>query len=127
MYVFAKCISLFISGHSVSYHSYTNDTFQYPSRSRQQQLHYQTASTENFDDYNSNGNEKEVVNNALNRGPYFDISASRNVTALLGKTAYLNCRIRNLGNKTVSTNIFHEKYIYYMVRACAFIENDVEL
>lgn len=34
--------------------------------------------------------------------PYFDRSASRNVTALLGKTAYLNCRVYNLGNKTVS-------------------------
>jgi hypothetical protein len=36
------------------------------------------------------------------RGPYFEPSASRNVTALVGKTAYLNCRVRNLGNKTVS-------------------------
>lgn len=35
-------------------------------------------------------------------GPYFDYSASKNVSALLGKTAYLNCRVRNLGNKTVS-------------------------
>ncbi|XP_037039596.1 zwei Ig domain protein zig-8-like isoform X2 [Bradysia coprophila] len=33
-------------------------------------------------------------------GPYFDKSASKNVTALLGKTAYLNCRVKNLGNKT---------------------------
>ncbi|RZF37046.1 hypothetical protein LSTR_LSTR012389 [Laodelphax striatellus] len=35
------------------------------------------------------------------RGPYFDTSASKNVTALVGKTAYLNCRVRNLGNRTV--------------------------
>ena len=61
-------------------------------------------------------------------GPYFDVAASKNVrinnnktpifisfsfynhfsllfpqiTALLGKTAYLNCRVKNLGNKTVS-------------------------
>lgn len=35
-------------------------------------------------------------------GPYFDLMASKNVTALLGKTAYLNCRVKNLGNKTVS-------------------------
>ncbi|CAG9791794.1 unnamed protein product [Diatraea saccharalis] len=33
-------------------------------------------------------------------GPYFDLMASKNVTALLGKTAYLNCRVKNLGNKT---------------------------
>lgn len=36
------------------------------------------------------------------RGPYFDTTASKNVTALVGKTAYLNCRVRNLGNRTVS-------------------------
>ncbi|XP_046805441.1 serine-rich adhesin for platelets isoform X1 [Lucilia cuprina] len=34
-------------------------------------------------------------------GPYFDKAASKNVTALLGKTAYLNCRVKNLGNKTM--------------------------
>lgn len=39
------------------------------------------------------------------RGPYFEPLASKNVTALVGKTAYLNCRVRNLGNKTVS--LFH--------------------
>lgn len=39
--------------------------------------------------------------NTLNRGPYFDVSATKNVTALVGNTAYLNCRVRNLGNKTV--------------------------
>ncbi|XP_050477968.1 neurotrimin isoform X2 [Bombus vancouverensis nearcticus] len=38
----------------------------------------------------------------LDRGPYFDISASRNVTALVGKTATLTCRVRNLGDRTVS-------------------------
>ncbi|XP_076169759.1 neurotrimin isoform X1 [Ptiloglossa arizonensis] len=38
----------------------------------------------------------------LDRGPYFDVSASHNVTALVGKTATLNCRVRNLGDRTVS-------------------------
>ncbi|CAB3369599.1 Hypothetical predicted protein [Cloeon dipterum] len=37
-----------------------------------------------------------------NTGPYFETSASKNVTALVGKTAYLNCRVRHLGNRTVS-------------------------
>ncbi|CRK92287.1 CLUMA_CG005851, isoform A [Clunio marinus] len=46
--------------------------------------------------------DDENLHNALNRGPYFDISASKNVTALVGNTAYLNCRVRNLGNKTVT-------------------------
>lgn len=36
------------------------------------------------------------------QGPYFDKAASKNITALLGKTAYLNCKVKNLGNKTVS-------------------------
>lgn len=35
-------------------------------------------------------------------GPYIDKAVSKNVTALLGKTAYLNCRVKNVGNKTVS-------------------------
>ncbi|XP_046403244.1 immunoglobulin superfamily DCC subclass member 3-like isoform X4 [Ischnura elegans] len=34
--------------------------------------------------------------------PYFDPMTPRNVTALVGKSAYLSCRVRNLGNKTVS-------------------------
>jgi hypothetical protein len=49
-----------------------------------------------------NDNDDAALHNALNRGPYFDISASKNVTALVGNTAYLNCRVRNLGNKTVN-------------------------
>ncbi|KAL7286545.1 hypothetical protein TKK_0019173 [Trichogramma kaykai] len=38
----------------------------------------------------------------LNRGPYFDTSVSHNVTALVGKTALLHCRVHNLGDRTVS-------------------------
>lgn len=34
--------------------------------------------------------------------PYFDSVSPRNVTALVGKSAYLTCRVRNLGDKTVS-------------------------
>jgi hypothetical protein len=53
----------------------------------------------NNNNHNDNG---DALQSALNRGPYFDISASRNVTALVGTTAYLNCRVRNLGNKTLT-------------------------
>lgn len=46
------------------------------------------------------------------RGPYFDQTASKNVTALVGHTAYLNCRVRNLGNRTVSNiAIYHIYFI----------------
>lgn len=33
--------------------------------------------------------------------PYFDAMIQKNVTALVGKSAYLSCKVRNLGNKTV--------------------------
>ncbi|KAJ8717003.1 hypothetical protein PYW07_005543 [Mythimna separata] len=36
------------------------------------------------------------------RGPRFDVPHSKNVTALVGKTAQLNCRVHDLGNRTVS-------------------------
>ncbi|XP_063927963.1 kin of IRRE-like protein 3 isoform X1 [Zophobas morio] len=39
------------------------------------------------------------------RGPHFDTAASKNVTALLGKTAYLNCRVKNLANRTMSLQV----------------------
>ena len=35
-------------------------------------------------------------------GPYFDLNYSGNVNGVLGKTAMLNCRVKNIGNKTVS-------------------------
>lgn len=52
--------------------------------------------------------ESEKNSNAISRiaakpsQPYFDKTASKNVTTLVGKTAYLNCKVKNLGNKTVS-------------------------
>ncbi|KAG8305044.1 hypothetical protein J6590_078978 [Homalodisca vitripennis] len=33
-------------------------------------------------------------------GPSFDTSIPSNLTGLVGKTAYLNCRVKNLGNRT---------------------------
>lgn len=75
-----------------------------------QQQHPDAISTINnkhyqFHEYDENSfseNESsDAMQSALNRGPYFDVSQSRNVTALVGSTAYLNCRVRNLGNKTV--------------------------
>ena len=41
--------------------------------------------------------------------PYFDLNHSGNVTAVLGKTALLNCRVKNIGNKTVRS--LKKKYI----------------
>ncbi len=35
------------------------------------------------------------------RAPYFDLSVSGDVVAVLEKTAILNCRVKAIGNKTV--------------------------
>ncbi|CAH1992759.1 unnamed protein product, partial [Acanthoscelides obtectus] len=47
------------------------------------------------------GNSGNSLIESTTRGPHFDLSASKNVSALLGKTAYLNCRVKNLANRTV--------------------------
>ncbi|XP_057660144.1 zwei Ig domain protein zig-8 [Diorhabda carinulata] len=35
-------------------------------------------------------------------GPYFDTTINSNITGLVGKTVLLHCRVKNLGNRTVS-------------------------
>lgn len=46
-------------------------------------------------------------------GPYFDMSTlPNNVTGLVGHTTYLHCRVRNLGNQTVS-NVYC--FIYFNI------------
>lgn len=52
---------------------------------------------------NTEVNKGQIDLDSINKnGPYFDKAASKNVTALLGKTVYLTCKVKNLGNKTVS-------------------------
>ncbi|KAK1128513.1 hypothetical protein K0M31_002971 [Melipona bicolor] len=48
----------------------------------------------------SNVHQNSLDDSSTQTGPYFDISNSKNVTTILGKTTYLNCRVKNLGNKT---------------------------
>ena len=38
--------------------------------------------------------------------PIFDVESTTNVTGVLGSTGVLNCRVKNIGNKTVSENRF---------------------
>ena len=54
-------------------------------------------------DHHNSGPEDSEERSAV---PYFDLNHSGNVTGVLGKTAHLNCRVKNVGNKTVSTNSF---------------------
>ncbi|KAK4881406.1 hypothetical protein RN001_004725 [Aquatica leii] len=35
-------------------------------------------------------------------GPYFDTTVNSNITGLVGRTVHLHCRVKNLGNRTVS-------------------------
>uniref|UniRef100_A0A1B0D0D6 Immunoglobulin domain-containing protein n=1 Tax=Phlebotomus papatasi TaxID=29031 RepID=A0A1B0D0D6_PHLPP len=55
----------------------------------------------------SGGAKNNIDVDEQKSGPYVDKAASKNVTALLGKTAYLNCRVKNLGNKTRFKAIHH--------------------
>uniref|UniRef100_A0A182X0F5 Ig-like domain-containing protein n=1 Tax=Anopheles quadriannulatus TaxID=34691 RepID=A0A182X0F5_ANOQN len=63
-----------------------------------QQHHHQLSETSENEIYDSD--ESNLLRTPLDRGPHFDLSASKNITALVGKTAYLNCRVKNIGNKT---------------------------
>lgn len=48
-------------------------------------------------DWPSNANEDiEFIT------PYFEAGIQSNVTAVVGKSAFLRCKVRNLGNKTVN-------------------------
>lgn len=51
--------------------------------------------------------------------PYFDAMIQKNVTALVGKSAYLSCKVRNLGNKTVSLrhSFYHfvELHLHFLI------------
>lgn len=47
----------------------------------------------------------------LYTGPYFDPSIATNITAQLGTHAYLPCKVKQLGNKSVST--IHIKVPYF--------------
>ncbi|XKL66244.1 hypothetical protein PGB90_009664 [Kerria lacca] len=48
-----------------------------------------------------NLNVPNVINSGISLIPYFEPSMPQNVTALVGKSAYLSCKVRNLGNKTL--------------------------
>lgn len=47
--------------------------------------------------------------------PYFDFDVMLNVTARVGQTAFLHCRVEQLGDKSVSL-IFATLSLYYLDR-----------
>jgi len=46
--------------------------------------------------------ENSLSTNDDTSGPYFEAESFRNLTVLVDNTAYLKCRVRNIGNKTIS-------------------------
>lgn len=48
-------------------------------------------------------------------GPYFDTSINSNITGLVGKPVDLHCKVRNLGNRTVSTMLNDTHYSNYLL------------
>lgn len=42
------------------------------------------------------------INQNFSTQPYFDFAVTRNVTTRVGQTAFLNCRVEQLGDKLVS-------------------------
>uniref|UniRef100_A0A182YDR7 Uncharacterized protein n=1 Tax=Anopheles stephensi TaxID=30069 RepID=A0A182YDR7_ANOST len=67
--------------------------------------HHQPSGPEASENEIYDSDESNLLRTPLDRGPHFDLSASKNITALVGKTAYLNCRVKNIGNKTVDSPI----------------------
>lgn len=50
------------------------------------------------------------INQNFSSQPYFDFSVPRNVTTRVGQTAFLNCRVEQLGDKLVSFIIWWESH-----------------
>jgi hypothetical protein len=74
--------------------------------SGENQLNSVTRTLPSIDDKELNGKD-EMLQNSLDKRPYFDDFISKNVTVLVGDTAFLKCRVHNLGNKTVRKKNFN--------------------
>lgn len=48
-------------------------------------------------------------------GPYFDTTIPSNITGLVGKTVHLVCKVKNLGNRTVSISVFERSVHIYSI------------
>lgn len=91
--------------------------------SHQSQQHHHNDDVEDGDDdnemteeYQRNYNEKKLAQR-LNLMPSFDLSVSENITIAENDTATLNCRVHNLGNKSVSAlnvNVAKCAYVLYV-------------
>lgn len=53
------------------------------------------------------------INQNFSSQPYFDFSVARNVTTRVGQTAFLNCRVEQLGDKLVRFSRFCSLYCFH--------------
>lgn len=81
----------------LDYQSFQNDGEYVASMSKQ----YHSGET----DLENDVGDEDYHRNPLDRGPFFEVSSQKNITAIAGHSAYLNCRVRNLGNRTVSESV----------------------
>lgn len=65
-----------------------------------------SGSADHEDDVNGDPTTTRWTDSSASGGPTFDPTTDRNVTVLVGRTAQLHCRVRNLGNRTVSSYFF---------------------
>ncbi|KAG5681145.1 hypothetical protein PVAND_010605 [Polypedilum vanderplanki] len=85
--------------------SITSSHLDYQQQNFQNDGEYLPLQTRKYHTNDDSEAENEIGDeelSSINRGPYFELSAPKNITAIAGQSAYLNCRVRNLGNKTVS-------------------------
>ena len=53
-------------------------------------------------------------------GPYFDPDFTKNISVITGGKAVLNCRVYNIGNRTVSIDKIVSSYIRYGFSECCW-------
>lgn len=59
-------------------------------------------SLSSFSDIAQAAADNKRIEQNMSLHPYFDFDVPRNVTARMGQTAFLRCRVEQLGDKSVS-------------------------
>ena len=57
----------------------------------------------------ANDEQENRVDGSMSLHPYFDFDVPRNITARVGQTAFLHCRVEQLGDKSVRNFIFQHQ------------------
>lgn len=60
----------------------------------------------------TSANATVIPEHTMSLHPYFNFDVQRNVTARVGQTAFLQCKVEQLGDKSVSFSIFVFQLLY---------------